>query len=127
METTPTTLLEAVTYFADPDRAHAYATKIRWPQGVACPRMGCGSLSVQAIKSRRIWRCKDCKRQFSVKVNSVFEDSPLPLAKWLPAVWFLANTKNGTSSHELGRALGVNAENGLVHAASDSGSNGSDR
>jgi transposase-like protein len=103
----PTTLLEAVVYFSDADRAHDYAVKNRWPNGVACPRLGCGSASVQAIATRKKWRCKECKRQFSVKVNSIFEDSPLGLDKWLPAVWFLANTKNGTSSHELARALGV--------------------
>lgn len=104
---TPTTLLQAVAYFADPDRAHAYAVKLRWPNGVACPRQGCGSASVQAIATRKTWRCKECKRQFSVKVGTIFEDSPIPFTKWLPAIWLLANTKNGTSSHELSRALGV--------------------
>jgi len=107
MDRTPRTLLEAATYFADADRAHAYAVRWRWPNGVACPRMGCGSASVQAIPSRKKWRCKECKRQFTVKVGTVFEHSPISLSKWLPAVWLLANTKNGTSSHELGRALGV--------------------
>jgi transposase-like protein len=104
---TPTTLLEAVTYFADPDRAFAYAVKLRWPNGVACPRMGCGNADVQFIRTRKLWRCKECKRQFTVKVGTIFEDSPITFSKWLPAIWFLANTKNGTSSHELGRALGV--------------------
>ncbi len=104
---TPTTLLEAVTFFSDPEVAWAYAVKNRWPNGVACPRLGCGSASVQVIATRKKWRCKDCKRQFSVRVNSIFESSLIPLTKWLPAVWLLANTKNGTSSHELGRALGV--------------------
>lgn len=104
---TPTTLLEAVTYFSDPDRAHEYAVRLRWPNGIACPRTGCGSASVQFIATRRMWRCKDCKRQFSVRVGTIFEDSPIPFTKWLPAIWLLANTKNGTSSHELGRALGV--------------------
>jgi transposase-like protein len=104
---TPTTLIEAVTFFSDPETAWAYAVKNRWPNGVACPRLGCGSASVQVITTRKKWRCKDCGRQFSVRVNSIFEASPLPLTKWLPAVWLLANTKNGTSSHELGRALGV--------------------
>jgi transposase-like protein len=106
-QTTPTTLLEAVTYFADPERAMAYIVSRRWPNGVACPRMGCGSASVQPIKTRRIWRCKDCGRNFSAKTNSIFEHSPIPFTKWLPALWLLANTKNGTSSHELARALGV--------------------
>jgi transposase-like protein len=104
---TPTTLLEAVAHFSDPDRAFEYAVKLRWPHVVACPRMGCGSAAVQFIKTRKIWRCKECKRQFTVKVGTIFEDSPIPFTKWLPAIWFLANTKNGTSSHELGRALGV--------------------
>lgn len=104
---TPTTLLEAVTYFADPARATAYIVSRRWPNGVACPRMGCGSASVIYISTRRIWRCKDCKRAFSAKTASIFEHSPIPFTKWLPALWLLANTKNGTSSHELGRALGV--------------------
>ncbi|MBC5829868.1 MAG: IS1595 family transposase [Candidatus Eremiobacteraeota bacterium] len=104
---TPRTLIEAVAYFADADRAHAYATKLRWPNGVACPRKDCGSASVQFIATRKLWRCKDCKRQFTAKVGTIFEDSPISFTKWLPAIWLLANTKNGTSSHELGRALGV--------------------
>ena len=107
MDRTPRALLEAVTYFADPDRAHAYVVRWRWPNGIACPRKGCGSASVQTIATRKMWRCKECGRQFSVRVGTVFEDSPIPFTKWLPAFWLLANTKNGTSSYELGRALGV--------------------
>src|SRR5579863_5393048 len=107
MDKQPTTLLEAVTYFSDKDRAFDYAVKLRWPNGVACPRMGCGSAAVQFIKTRKLWRCKDCKRQFTAKVGTIFEDSPIPFTKWLPAIWLLANTKNGTSSWELHRALGV--------------------
>ncbi|MDP9104783.1 MAG: IS1595 family transposase [Candidatus Eremiobacteraeota bacterium] len=94
-------------FFADPERAHGYAVQMRWPNGVACPRQGCGSASVQAIATRKTWRCKECKRQFSVRVGTIFEDSPIPFSKWLPAFWLLSNTKNGTSSCELGRALGV--------------------
>ncbi|SRR5665213_220807 len=107
MNRTPKTLLEAVTYFADPDRALAHFVTVRWPNGVACPRMGCGSASVQFIATRKLWRCKECKRQFTAKVGTIFEDSPISFCKWLPAIWLLANTKNGTSSYELGRALGV--------------------
>jgi len=59
------------------------------------------------LTTRRIWKCKACKRQYSVKVGTIFEDSPLGLDKWLPAIWLAANSKNGISSHELGRALGV--------------------
>jgi transposase-like protein len=107
MDRTPRTLLEAVTYFADPDRAHAYAVAARWPNGIACPRMGCGSASVQVLAKRRKFRCKECGRDFTAKVGTIFEQSAIPFTKWLPALWLLANTKNGTSSHELGRALGV--------------------
>jgi len=107
MDKQPTTLLEAVTYFSDKDRAFDYAVKLRWPHGVACPRMGCGSAAVIFIKTRKLWRCKDCSRQFTVRVGTIFEDSPISFCKWLPAIWLLANTKNGTSSHELGRAIGV--------------------
>ncbi len=103
----PDTLLEAVTFFSDVDRAHEYATQMRFPNGVACPRVGCGSASVQYVKTRRLWRCKECKRQFTTKVGTIFEDSPIPFTKWLPAIWLLANDRNGISSHELGRALRV--------------------
>lgn len=98
-------LLEAIRYFSDLDVATEYVAKLRWPQGPVCPR--CGGLEHSYLTTRRIWKCKACKRQFSVKVGTIFEDSPLGLDKWLPAVWLIANSKNGISSHELGRALGV--------------------
>jgi transposase-like protein len=105
----PTTLLEAVTYFADAQRAHDHFVKVRFPNGVACPRLGCGSASVLHLKSekRPRFRCKDCKRDFTAKVGTIFEDSALSLSKWLPAVWMIANCKNGISSCEVARALGV--------------------
>jgi len=103
----PTSLLEAVTYFADLDRAHAYFDTVRWPNGAACPRMGCGSADVRAVPTRRRYRCRECKRDFTSKVGTIFEDSPLGLDKWLPAVWLLTNAKNGISSCELARALKV--------------------
>ena len=59
------------------------------------------------MASRRIWQCKECRKQFSVKVGSIFEDSPIPLSKWLPAMWLLVNCKNGVSSYEIARDLGV--------------------
>jgi transposase-like protein len=82
-----------------------FVAKLRWPSGPVCPR--CGSMAYSYLTTRRLWKCKDCKRQYSVKVGTIFEDSPLGLDKWLPAVWLTANSKNGISSHELGRALGV--------------------
>src|SRR6266545_5383233 len=101
----PSTLLEAVRYFSDLDVATEYVAKLRWPSGPVCPN--CGGLDHSFLKTRRIWKCKACKRQFSVKVGTIFEDSALGLDKWLPAVWLIANSKNGISSHELGRALGT--------------------
>ena len=101
----PTSLLEAVTYFSDLDVATDYVAKLRWPNGPVCPK--CGGTEHSFVSTRRIWKCKSCKRQFSVKVGTIFEDSPLPLTKWLPAIWLAANSKNGISSHELGRALGI--------------------
>jgi transposase-like protein len=97
--------LEAVRYFADLDVANEYVAMLRWPDGPVCPR--CSGKEHSFISTRRLWKCKACKRQFSVKVGTIFEDSPLGLDKWLPAVWLAANSKNGISSHELGRALGI--------------------
>src|SRR6266540_2989589 len=101
----PENLLEAVRYFSDLDVATEYVAKLRWPSGPVCPK--CGGVEHSYLTTRRIWKCKACKKQFSVKVGTVFEDSPLGLDKWLPAVWLAANSKNGISSHELGRALGT--------------------
>lgn len=101
----PTSLSEAIRYFADPDRALAFMVTLRWPSGIACPR--CNANSPSFVRSRRIWKCRSCRRQFSIKVGTIFEDSPLGLDKWLPALWMLANSKNGISSYELARALGV--------------------
>ena len=102
---TPTNLADAVVYFSDPDRALDFLVELRWPQGVVCPR--CGVDQPSFLKSRRIWKCKGCRKQFSIKVGTIFEDSPLGLDKWLPALWLIANAKNGVSSYEMARALSV--------------------
>ena len=102
----PETLMEAVRYFADLEICDLYMRRIKWPDGhIACPF--CGSERIGEIKSRHLLRCKDCRKQFSHKVGTLFEDSPLGLDKWFVAVWCVANARNGISSHELGRALGV--------------------
>lgn len=102
----PNTLLEAVKYFSDRDIAHNFVTALRWPDGrVICPR--CEGDRHSFLSGRRVWKCLSCKKQFSVKVGTIFEDSPLSLSKWLPAMWQLANCKNGISSYELARAIGV--------------------
>jgi transposase-like protein len=109
MEVTfPTTLLEAVRFFSDADRCHEYMKSIKWPDGqIRCPK--CNGENIGEIKSRRVFQCKakDCRKQFSVKVGTIFEDSPLGMDKWLVAVWCIVNAKNGISSCELSRALGV--------------------
>src|SRR5689334_3858635 len=101
----PESLLEAVQYFSDADTALAFMVKIRWPEGVICPR--CSGTKVSFLKTRRLWRCYECTKQFSVKVGTIFEDSPIALQKWLPVMWLLANCKNGISSYEVARAIKV--------------------
>ena len=101
----PSNLLEAIRYFSDLDIATDYVAKLRWPNGPVCPR--CGATKYSYLTTRRIWKCKACKRQYSVKVGTIFEDSPLGLDKWLPAIWLAVNSKNGISSHELARSLGI--------------------
>ena len=103
---TPKTLQEAIVYFSDPERCFDYAKKLRWPDGnVVCPR--CNVAKNSFLKTRKMWFCYACKKQFSVKVKTIMEDSPITLDKWMTAFWLLSNAKNGISSHELGRALGV--------------------
>src|SRR5215471_10128054 len=102
----PRTLQEAIVYFSDPERAFEYASRLRWPDGkVICPR--CGSEKNYFIKTRTLWLCRGCNKQFTLKVNTIFEDSPLGLDKWMVAFWMLVNCKNGVSSMELHRALGI--------------------
>ena len=103
----PRTLMEAVRYFADPDVAFKHMTELRWPNGVHCPT--CGRTDVRFIATRRIWECKEkhARKQFSAKVGTIFEDSALSLDKWFVAIWMVANCKNGISSYEMARALGI--------------------
>ena len=105
MDKQPKTLQEAMIYFADKQNAHDFIVSLRWSDGVICPH--CGGSEQWFIKTRLIWRCKSCKKQFSVKVGTIFEDSPLGLDKWLCAIWMIANAKNGISSYEIGRGLGM--------------------
>jgi transposase-like protein len=102
----PETLQEAIRYFSDLDACHQFAVSIRWPEGVVCPRCGATD-SASFVKTRRIFNCLACKKQYSVKVGTIFEDSPLGLDKWFMAMWMLVNCKNGVSSYELSRDLGV--------------------
>jgi transposase-like protein len=104
----PKTLQEAVITFADPDKCVEYLAERRWPDGkVQCPT--CGREEAAWVPARRVWQCRNRhpKCQFSVKVGTIFEDSALPLGKWLMAMWMVANCKNGVSSHEIARSLGI--------------------
>jgi len=103
----PKTLQQAVIYFADPDNCLNYLVARRWKDGVVCPT--CQSKNVSFVASRRVWQCKTRhpKAQFSIKVGTIFEDSPITLDKWLTAMWMVANCKNGVSSWEMHRTLGV--------------------
>ena len=101
----PKTLLDAVRYFSDKDTCITFVAKLRWPRGVQCTK--CHSKNASFLSTRRIWKCRECKKQFSVKVGSIFEDSAIPLDKWLAAIWMIANCKNGVSSYEIHRAIGV--------------------
>jgi len=94
-------------HFADSKNCLSYMVARRWPKGVTCPI--CGSASVSFLANQQRWQCSSHhpKRQFTLKTGTIFEDSPLALDKWLPAVWMISNCKNGVSSWELHRALGV--------------------
>lgn len=115
----PETLQEAIVFFADPDVATECFAKVRWPEGVECPT--CGSTDVIYLKNQRRWKCRKDhpKRQFSAKVGTIFEDSPIGLDKWLPAVWLVTNCKNGISSYEIARDLGVTQKSAwfMMHRA----------
>jgi transposase-like protein len=102
----PETLQEAMKYFDDDERAFNYMKQVRWPSGVVtCYH--CGSEKHSFISTRKIWKCKDCKKQFSIRLGTIFNDSPIGFDKWICATWLIANAKNGISSYELGRSLGV--------------------
>jgi transposase-like protein len=103
----PKTLLEAIRYFADLDVATEYVAKLRWPDGPVCPACGLVDEKHYYLKTRRVWKCRSCKKQFSAKLGTIFEDSSVGLDKWLAAIWMIANCKNGISSYELHRSIGV--------------------
>ena len=104
----PKTLLEAIKYFSDAENCRRFMVAMRWPDGkVFCPR--CGSEKVAWLERAKLYYCavKHPKQKFSLKVGTVLEDSPIGLDKWFPAMWLLCNAKNGISSYEIARALGV--------------------
>jgi transposase-like protein len=108
MATEPETLQEAVLYFSDPTNCREYLVERRWPNGITCPT--CGSVKVSPVaKQQNKWQCSvsHSRRQFTLKTGTIFEDSPIGLDKWLAAMWQVINCKNGVSSYEVHRAIGV--------------------
>jgi len=103
----PETLVDAIRYFADPDKSLAFMVELRWPTGVTCPT--CGSRFVSFISTRRLCTCREQhpRKQFSVKVGTIFEDSPIALDKWFSAMWMIGSAKNGVSSYEVARGIDV--------------------
>src|SRR5260370_25392697 len=107
MATEPTTLQEAIIYFSKPENCRAYLVARRWPNGVSCPR--CGSKDVLFMEKYNRWHCREKHEapQFTLKTGSIMEDSPIGLDKWLTATWQVVNCKNGISSYEVHRAIGI--------------------
>jgi len=103
----PTTLQEAIVYFGDPANCREYVVARRWAEGVECPK--CGSKDVLFLEKYNRWHCraKHAAPQFTMKTGSIMEDSPIGLDKWMTAMWQIVNCKNGISSYEVHRAIGV--------------------
>src|SRR5271156_199087 len=104
----PQTLQQAIQFFTDYENCRQFMIAVRWSDGkVRCP--ACNSEKVTYLEKARLYRCygDHPKQKFSLKIGTVYEDSPIPLEKWLPATWLLANCRNGISSYEIGRAIGV--------------------
>lgn len=113
----PKTLQEAIVYFNDPDNCISYLVARRWANGVVCPT--CGGTKVTYLTSVRRWQCSSLhsQRQFTLKTGTIMEDSPIGLDKWLAAIWLLLNCKNGISSYEIHRGLGISQKSAwhLMH------------
>jgi transposase-like protein len=117
MESEIKTLQEAIIHFAEPSNCFNYVVARRWPNGVVCPT--CGNTKISFLKNQNKWQCtnRHAKRQFSIKTGTIFEDSPLGLDKWLVAMWLLVTCKNGISSYEVHRDLGISQKSAwhLMH------------
>src|SRR5580700_7077520 len=101
----PKTLQQAIRYFSDEQVCIDTIAELRWPKGPICPK--CNHAEHYYLATQKRWKCRKCAKQFSVKLGTIFEDSPIPLDKWLVALWMLVNCKNGISSYEIGRNLGI--------------------
>src|SRR6202041_3500004 len=106
IQSIPKSLIEMIRYFSDVDVCIEFVASLRWLDGVTvCPH--CEGKNCGFLKTRRIWKCRTCRKQFSVKTGTIFEESPIALDKWLMAIWLVVNCKNGISSYEIARDLKV--------------------
>lgn len=121
----PKTLLEAIQYFADEKVCIDAVAAMRWMDGPVCPH--CEAKEPYWLDTQKRWKCRKCRKQFSVKVGTIFEDSAIPLSKWLPALWLLVNCKNGISSYELAKDLKVSQKSAwfILHRLREALANGS--
>ncbi len=103
--TEPKTLRDAILFFSNPEVTHDYIVDLRWPDGPVC--VDCGSTEIGFIKSRSKFQCKVCRKQFTVRHGTIFEDSHVGLDKWMVAFWMISNCRNGVSSYEMARDLGI--------------------
>src|ERR1035441_9247880 len=101
----PSNLIEAMRHFSNPIVCLTTVAAVRWPNGPICPK--CSAKRLSFLATRLMWKCLECKKQFTVKVGTIFEDSPISLDKWMLAMWMLANCKNGINSYEIARDLSV--------------------
>lgn len=121
----PKTLQQAIQYFSDEQVCIDAVAALRWANGPECP--ACGHKEHYYLKSQKRWKCKECYKQFTVKLGTIFEESPIPLCKWLVALWMLVNCKNGISSYEVARTLGITQKSAwfVLHRLRFALSNGS--
>jgi transposase-like protein len=121
------TLSDAIRYFADEQVCIDTVAGMRWPDGPACPKCASASHRQHWLATQKRWQCRDCAKQYSVKVGTIFEDSAIKLDKWLTAMWLVANCKNGISSYELSRDIGVTQKSAwfMLHRIRECMKNGS--
>ena len=107
MENQVKTLADAIRYFSDEQVCIDTVAGMKWLNGPECPKCVAKADRQHWLKTQKRWQCRDCGKQYSVKVGTIFEDSAIKLDKWLTAMWLLANCKNGISSYELAKDIGV--------------------
>lgn len=101
----PATLQEAISYFGNTDQAFSGAVALRWPDGVTCPR--CESKENSFDSARRIWYCRGCHTRFALKIGTIFEDSSMPIGKWMLVAWLICNSTDGVTSREIAGYVGT--------------------